>query len=357
MHLLPHPAHPWPNSGKSNQVSASLLIFGVLTNRNCSHDSKGVFAEGFGELRAKLDEKFYTSVQAFNNDLLGVLSAQIDFAPVTNVGDAENELSKVAHHTLTSEQKDTKKLVKRIIKSVQPQIEDALRKEADMAKAPVEQLLDLETILEQKLQGRHNAPLTGSAPHDTVESEQANFAKATESMINGATSEDISKKADDIQLAPTPDDNAADNNHSIHDEAADEAAIAAQLGQDTLHASTGEHQCNEMVLDTKSDGGRTEPLTPPRSEKNVLNPLHNGGVPWYLEPFDIHGTTVYEPIWAGREVLKAMSEDLSELDDDELDGLADSDPVQADEEAADAQAIELRKAAARKRQRRSRAYR
>jgi NuA3 HAT complex component NTO1 len=112
-----------------------------------------------------------------------------------------------------------------------------------------------------------------------------------------------------------------------------------------------------MEVDTKDTSGGTEPLTPPRSEKNLLNPLHNGGIPWYLEPFDIHGTTVYEPVWAGREVLKAMSEDLSELDDDELDGLAGSDPIQPDEDAADAQAIELRKAAARKRQRRSRAYR
>ena len=124
-----------------------------------------------------------------------------------------------------------------------------------------------------------------------------------------------------------------------------------------MRASNGNAQDEAMELEAKENSGRTEPLTPPRSEKNLLNPLHNGGIPWYLEPFDIHGTTVHEPIWAGREVLKAMSEDLSELDDDELDGLADSDPVQPDEEAADAQAIELRRAAARKRQRRSRAYR
>jgi NuA3 HAT complex component NTO1 len=169
--------------------------------------------------------------------------------------------------------------------------------------------------------------------------------------------EEANRKADDIQLAPTPDDNAADSNHSIHDEAADEAALAAQLGQDALHVSNEERSGDAMEVDIKDTTEATEPLTPPRSEKNLLNPLHNGGIPWYLEPFDLHGTTVYEPVWAGREVLKAMSEDLSELDDDELDGLAGSDPIQPDEDAADARAIELRKAAARKRQRRSRAYR
>lgn len=329
----------------------------MSTNYACSHDSKGVFAEGFGELKVKLDEKFYTSVQKFNDDLLAVLSAQIDFAPVTNVGDAENELSKVAHHTLTSEQKETKKLVKRIIKGIQPQFEDALRKEADMANRPVEKLLDLETILEQKLQGRHSAPSAEDAPQKTVEAEHTKDNEVAVPMTNGVGYEDVIKMADDIQLAPTPDDNAGDNNHSLHDEAADEAAIAAQLGQDVLRVSNGEPQDDAMELDNKEDGGRTEPLTPPRSEKNLLNPLHNGGVPWYLEPFDIHGTTVHEERWAGREVLRDMSEDLSELDDDELDGLAGSDPIQPDEAAPDAHAIDLRKAAARKRQRRSRAYR
>lgn len=235
--------------------------------------------------------------------------------------------------------------------------EDALRKEADMTKCPVEKLPNLESILEMKLHGRHNASSVEDAPQDTIETERANHDDPVELITNGTAPELVAKKVEDVQLAPTPDDNAADSTHSIHDEAADEAAIAAQLGQDTLHASNGDPQDDAMELDSKRASGRTEPLTPPRSEKNLLDPLHNGGVPWYLKAFDIHGTTVHEPVWEGPQVLRDMSEDLSELDDDELDGLADSDPVQPDEEAPDVHAIELRKAAARKRQRRSRAYR
>jgi NuA3 HAT complex component NTO1 len=332
-------------------------ILSPILDRAVNLDNKGVFAEGFNTLKTKLDEKAYTSVQAFNDDLLALLSAQIDFVPVTTVDEAENELSKVAHNTLTSEQKETKKLVKRIIRGVQPLFEDALRKEADMANRPVEKLLDLETILEQKLQSRHNALSVGDDAQETIETNGANADRVDEPAINGVEREAV-KKADEIQLAPTPDDNAADNNHSLHDEATDEAAIAAQLGQDALHASNGASRGDAMELDNQDNTGRTEPLTPPRSEKNLLNPLHNGGIPWYLEPFDIHGTTVHEERWAGREVLRDMSEDLSELDDDELDGLADSDPIQPnDAHDADVKAIELRKAAARKRQRRSRAYR
>lgn len=321
-----------------------------------SHDNKGVFAEGFSKLKTRLDEKAYTTVQAFNDDLLAVLSAQIDLVPASNNGDTEQDPNKSASIALTSEQKETKKLVKRIIRSVQPHIEDALRKEADMARAPFGHSVDLETLLEQKMQSKSSGLFIGDAPHNTIEMESTNHVQGKEPATNGSEHEEMAQKVDDIHLAPTPDDNAGDNNHSIHDEAADEAAIAAQLGQDTMRASNGEMQ-EAMVPDATQANGRTEPLTPPRSEKNLLNPIHNGGVPWYLEPFDIHGTTIHEPIWAGREVLKAMSEDLSELDDEELDGLADSDPVQPEDEAPDAQALELRKAAVRKRQKRSRAYR
>ncbi|KAF1365917.1 hypothetical protein EJ07DRAFT_150392 [Lizonia empirigonia] len=328
-----------------------------ILEKAANHDSKGIFTEGFNELRTKLDEKSYTSVQAFNDDLLAVLSAQVDIAPVTNPGDTENDSSKATHHTLTTEQREMKKLIKRIIKIVQPMFEDALRKEADLTKSPIEKLPNLESILELKLQGRHNAPSVENALRDTIETEQTNHDDASEPTTNGIAPAQVTKKADDVQLAPTPDDNVADNNHSMHDEATDEAAIAAQLGQDTLHASNAESQGDPAELDTQQDSGRTEPLTPPRSEKNLLDPIHNGGVPWYLKAFDIHGTTVHEPIWEGPQVLRDMSEDLSELDDDELDGLAGSDPAQPDKEAPGAQAIDLRKAAARKRQRRSRAYR
>ncbi|KAF1934040.1 uncharacterized protein M421DRAFT_415089 [Didymella exigua CBS 183.55] len=319
-------------------------------------DSKDTFAEGFSSLQKKLDEMTYTSVQAFNDDLLTMLSAQMDLAPISSTEDADDESTKPTAQGLTSDQKEMKKLVRRIIRSAQPAIEDAMHKEAELARAPVEKLPDLEALLQQKLQGKQDASSLEDAPHKTIETDEPSHEETLEPITNGVDSEHL-KKTDDVQLAPTPDDNAADGNHSIHDEAADEAAIAAQLGQDTLHVFNREQQGDAMELDARDANRGTEPLTPPRSEKNLLNPLHNGGVPWYLEPFDIHGTTVYEPIWAGREVLKAMSEDLSELDDDELDGLAGSDPIQPDEEAADDQAIDLRKAAVRKRQRRSRAYR
>ncbi|KAJ5416408.1 Zinc finger PHD-type [Penicillium cf. griseofulvum] len=42
-----------------------------------------------------------------------------------------------------------------------------------------------------------------------------------------------------------------------------------------------------------------------------------------MQPFDPVGTTVHEERWTGRDVMRGMSEELSELDEDELEGLKD----------------------------------
>ena len=50
--------------------------------------------------------------------MAAVFSSVIGFATMTNVGDAENQLNGVTHSSLTPEQKEKKKLAKRIIKAI-----------------------------------------------------------------------------------------------------------------------------------------------------------------------------------------------------------------------------------------------
>ncbi|KAF2031323.1 hypothetical protein EK21DRAFT_63585 [Setomelanomma holmii] len=321
-----------------------------ILNRAIALDSKGVFTDGFSDLQVRLDEKFYTSVQSFRRDMATVLSDEIGFASVSTVGaDAELDLNSVAHSTLTSEQKETKKLVKRIMKGLQPLFEEALRREADLAGRPYEQLPDLETLLNQRLQRRPSALSVEGGIRQTTENDRPSTSTGHEVLPDGEA-EAVAAKSAEMHLAPTPDDNASDPHRTAHDEAADEAAIAAQFGQDAMHASINAAEADAMEVDRGEHNG--QPLTPPRSEKNLLNPLGNGGIPWYLETFDIDGTTVYEERYTGREVLRDMSEELSELDDDILDGLADSDPVRPPD-APDSNVAEVKKAVARKKQRRS----
>ena len=292
-------------------------------------------------------------MQTFHDDVAAVLSAELGFAAVTNVGEAEEQLNKVSHSSLTSEQKEMKKIVKRITKVLQPYFEDALRKESELAGRPYEKLPDLETLLNEKLQRRPSILSQAETVRQTTETDPTAVEQAQEEAVDGEEAAVLNQKPEEMQMAPTPDENAADAHHA-HDEAADEAAIAIQLGQDALHVSSNQPQ-SAVTGSHAETNGRPEPLTPPRSEKNLLNPLGNGGVPWYFETFDVHGTTVYEERYTGREVLRDMSEELSELDDDELDGLADSDPIRPTD-TPDSNVAAIKKAVARKRQKRSRGW-
>ncbi len=49
--------------------------------------------------------------------------------------------------------------------------------------------------------------------------------------------------------------------------------------------------------------------------------LIDGGILWYMEGFVPEGTTAVEVQWAGREAVRSLSEDLTDMDDEELNGL------------------------------------
>ncbi|KAF2192764.1 hypothetical protein K469DRAFT_746108 [Zopfia rhizophila CBS 207.26] len=350
------------------------LLWPILEKAQ-NHDTKNVFSEGFKSIQTKLEEKFYTSVQVFSEDMAAVFSSVIGFATITNVGDAENQLSGVAHSSLTAEQKEKKKLAKRIIKAIHNPLEEARRKESDLAGRPFErELPDLESLLDQRLRRQPSAStgddgvVQATTETDLIDKEEDRLHVDQDMADADAEKEhstdEKAKDSDTIHLAPTPDDNSANQHISAHDDAADEAAIAAQLGQDTIQVSARD----ETHLDTTmgeldgDDGRQTSgavaaPLTPPRSEKDLLAPLAYGGIPWYMEPFDPVGTTIHEERWTGREVLRDMSEELSELDDDELNGLADPDEFQpADGTVPAGNVSEAAQKAARKQKRRWRGY-
>lgn len=296
-------------------------------------------------------------MQSFSEDVSGVFSAVIGFATITNVGDAEQQLADVNHSSLTSGQKQIKALAKRIIKAIQPLFEDALRKEADLLQKQQEpDLPDLEALLDQRLGRQHSSTDAEQAIRQSTEISLVNGTKTGPMRTDNRDNERRVKEHGVVQMAPTPEDNAADA-HPVdaRDDADDEAAIAAQFNQDALHSGAPEPM--DVDQQEATSGGAVAPLTPPRSVKDVHAPLGNGGIPWYLEDFDPVGTTVYEQKWPGREVMRDMSEPLSDMEDDELDGLvgsegmnlADGVPPEADTAAS--------QAVPRKARKRSRTYR
>lgn len=50
--------------------------------------------------------------------------------------------------------------------------------------------------------------------------------------------------------------------------------------------------------------------------------LTDGGLPWYLGGFELVGTSAVEEQWTtGREALRSLSEELTDMDDDALKDL------------------------------------
>jgi NuA3 HAT complex component NTO1 len=107
-----------------------------------------------------------------------------------------------------------------------------------------------------------------------------------------------------------------------------------------------------------------QPLSPPNSTSSVANnnvegivehrdeelappavapedPWAHGGLPWYLQLFDIDGTTVHEERWSGRN---AVSEELTDLDEEEVAVLCDKPnaSVEADDNVKSTRRISAR---------------
>ncbi|OAA58562.1 phd finger domain protein [Niveomyces insectorum RCEF 264] len=55
--------------------------------------------------------------------------------------------------------------------------------------------------------------------------------------------------------------------------------------------------------------------------KPAASLLSEGGVLWYLNGFSLEGTTAAEELWPGQDAVRSLSEDLTDMDDEELRGL------------------------------------
>jgi NuA3 HAT complex component NTO1 len=115
------------------------------------------------------------------------------------------------------------------------------------------------------------------------------------------------------------------------------ASKATNLDNPTPASMTASSASSTHSHTVKTNSSKpTEPLSPPISTASVHRPgtanghhthsgendvYTNGGVAWYLTPFDPMGTTVHEERYTGREVMRDMSEELSDMDEDTLMGL------------------------------------
>ena len=301
-------------------------------------DGKGVFREGFADLEERLNKRGYTSVEAFSEKFGDVVKAALNPSPAVDATDRQPHISgEVSSKDLIADHKAKKMLANRIVKAVKGPLEDAMRKESELLGRPHEkELRDLERLLETSVRSRRDSR-NGSQLSDGganliqqrqsisgASSDETQFNNSTHSISNlvgeQATASKQAKHKGHRQQ-PTPESMPPPNGAAGDDQ--------------TSNGHVDEHVSHNSGKDTPP-----EPVSPPLSSGSHSHPLSQGGIPWYMECFDPVGTQIEEERWKGRELVRGMSEDLSDMDEEELSGLVEPDGAEGGGDLARRQAEE-----------------
>jgi NuA3 HAT complex component NTO1 len=256
---------------------------------------------------------------------------------------------------LSSEQKEKRKLAKRIIKAIQPALTSATHKESELCRRPFEkELRDLDMLLETSFSSRRDSSSGSLAEVEGASDEEPEDQKP---RTNGTALGHANMAVSEVPVRPNSLPNGAFHGSSdmeIDNLTAEgnSAVVGPVIGPQLDFVTNGVHS-KESLKDhqpTPEDSNPTpmfsevttkdqltsapasrlpppkpiEPPTPPLSSGGDLQIPLTGGIPWYMDPFDPTGTTLYEERWTGRDVARDMSEELSDMDEEELSGLVDN---------------------------------
>ncbi|KAL2830384.1 enhancer of polycomb-like-domain-containing protein [Aspergillus pseudoustus] len=320
-------------------------------------DSKGIFRPGLAAVRAKLDQHYYPSVSSFSAHLASVFTSEIGVQPAGDTAELQMQISGRAPE-LSLEQREKRKMAKRIIKAIQPALEDAIRKESELNRQPFEQeLKDLDVMLENSLlSGRgseidsgertgedtfdrpgkmevteSNVPDAEGRPDASTkpESQDEPLEKSVEANEPETDGEQLPETSSDPQAMDVDAPEEGVPALSKTDSATSTAVQPPNEAQQEPIAETTDNleETRTPAPDQKAEVAKV-PLSPPILQSDQQNPLSQGGIQWYMQPFDPIGTTIHEERWTGREVMRGLSEELSELDEDELKDLVADDELE-----------------------------
>lgn len=298
-------------------------------------DSRGIFRDGFTQLEKNLSRRYYTSVAGFSQDLGVVFESAIEAYPLNDTLTADTD-GEILTKDAQSDLKLKKALAKRIVKAVKEPLEDATRKESQLRQKSYEkELRDLDRLLENSISSRRDStngkytsdgenglslqgPSLGVINTDDIFPDAANGRKDLDNDEDAPGDLDIDStmmrmpdSASNIRKVnrqqPTPESMPSTNgaNGNSHGALSIRGGVGSRRAANSVHAS--------------------EPPTPPMSSGEGSQPFSQGGIPWYMQPFDPSGTTIEEERWTGRDLVRGMSEDLSDMDEEELSGLVDAD--------------------------------
>jgi NuA3 HAT complex component NTO1 len=292
----------------------------------------------------------------FAQELADVISTGIKTEPEA-VEDSEYSFDGADKNPF-SDIRERRKLGKRILKAIQPMLETALRIESEITNKPLDSLQkELETIFEASVEARQQVT-TAQQPDrdeggDTI-------------MVDAVDRSEITVKSNHVQ---------AENGTVVQDDVMDTTEDNEQDEGGNIEVNTSGLGIVGVSIDVAVDGDKTKsivvdgvassetppasngyisipgpqqpaPPTPPQSNGSLgqepVDPLTEGGVLWYLKGYKPEGTSIMGEHWTGRDAVRMLSEDLTDMDDEELKGLG----VDVDDSVAAVGALEPEDASA-----------
>lgn len=307
----------------------------------------------------------YTSVSAFSVELGAIFSDAVGLPVAVDAAEVQAHISnEVSSKDTTPEYKETKKLAKRIIKAVQASLEDAMRKESELCRRPFEKELRGLGLLDNSVLSRRDSitnslgdEISDSQPDNLKprnrgsnlgESPQPNSLTTMTDQNSGIprfehSKENISQvlasniySGSSLQQEPShvgagPPADMDTDGRPTNETATTYPASPERLNDTNLKNSNtneGREHGKSIIGSSIHQEGKTsrqaEPPSPPLSSEGDSQ-MFNGGIPWYMAVFDPVGTTIQEERWTGRELVRGMSEELTDMDEEELSGLVDTE--------------------------------
>ncbi|OAA73903.1 PHD finger domain-containing protein [Cordyceps fumosorosea ARSEF 2679] len=317
---------------------------------------KELFEKGLEGVSARVERRHYTTVMLFAQDLCEVISKGIRTSPPDDEsssasgsrfegGGANTSLSRPSFLDI----RERRKLGKRILKSVQPFLEGALKVEAVIGnKAPEALVAELEALIEASLDTSKPAEVTSE---DTV---MVDVQDAPEEItVKSLVVENVAEY-DGPDAMDTAEDEVVHDNPEVESSGlgiVDATTLAAANSDKNLKAAaTTTRGVGSLSSATPDDDGggsgndyaaaldqqhQKGPPTPPQSNGSLggrrdhhhhpADPLTDGGVLWHVQCFEPRGTSALLEsaagvVVGGFDAARLLSEDLTDLDEVELKG-------------------------------------
>ncbi|KJZ74114.1 hypothetical protein HIM_06563 [Hirsutella minnesotensis 3608] len=303
---------------------------------------KNLFARGLATIQARTEQRAYVTALSFAQALGDVISEGIVTTP--QVEESSEPRFEAADsgppRNLFLDIRERRKLGKRILKAVQPYLETALRVESEISHKSYEVLhKELEALIDASIDTARGSASTemkreGEDEEDTIMVDAPNPSeirvKSAFRTGESATDGDTMDTAEDGQGADGGNIEVNTSGLGIVGGAAT-VAIDASPRRSKRGAAANAMVSSETPPEshgfvTLSRPEQTGPPTPPQSNgsfgKEPGDTLAEGGILWYLKSMEPVGTSILSEHWAaGRDAVRMLSEDLTDLDDEELRGL------------------------------------